>query len=187
MTRINSLSERPAARSRESSTRGGSASTVTMSDRKQTSLTTGSDDDADDKLTNISRIDTNRAHGWRVRFEQGRLQISKLFSDRVYGSKDAARDEAIQYRDEIKKRLRTSQHDLGVKRDTAETNTGLLGITYMESEDGDESSNYFAAQVRLSPEKVIRRRFPLKQAGYERVLQQAVRWQRSVLKGRRRN
>lgn len=149
--------------------------------------TTGSRDDEDNKLTNISRIDTNRAHGWRVRFEQGRLQISKLFSDRVYGSKEAARDEAIQYRDEIKKRLRTSQHDLGVKRDDADTNTGLLGITYVESETGDPATSYFNALVRMTPEKVIRRRFPLKAASYERVLQQAVRWQRSVLKGRRRN
>lgn len=141
----------------------------------------------DDKLTNISRIDTNRAHGWRVRFEQGRLQISKLFSDRVYGSKEEARDEAIRYRDEIKRNLRTSQHDLGIKLEDADTNTGYLGIDYVEAESGDEASNYFAAQVRLSPDKVVRRRFPLKQAGYERVLLQAVRWQRSVLKGRRRN
>lgn len=144
-------------------------------------------DSADDKLTNISRIDTNRAHGWRVRFEQGRLQISKLFSDRVYGSKEAARDEAIRYRDDVKKRLRTSQHDLGVKSETAESNTGYLGINYVESENGDPTASYFNALVRLSPERVIRRRFPLKQAGYERVLQQAIRWQRSVLKGRRRN
>jgi hypothetical protein len=181
MTRLTTLSERPAARSQDSSSRR-SANAVTMA-----APSTQASNDEDDKLTNISRIDTNRAHGWRVRFEQGRLQISKLFSDRVYGSKDAARDEAIQYRDEIKKRLRTSQHDLGVKREDAETNTGLLGITYVESETGDASASYFNAMVRLTPEKVVRRRFQLKTAGYDRVLQQAVRWQRSVLKGRRRN
>jgi len=74
-----------------------------------------------------------------------------------------------------------------VKTDDAETNTGFLGITYVESETGDVGASYFNALVRLSPERVVRRRFQLKVAGYDRVLQQAIRWQRSVLKGRRRN
>jgi hypothetical protein len=138
-------------------------------------------------MTNISRIDTNRAHGWRVRFEQGGLQVSKLFSDRVHGGKEAARLEAIRYRDQMKNELRTSQHEIGVKRDDAGTNTGYIGIEFVGNESGQSPQDYFNASVRLSPSKVVRRRFPLRQAGYERVLQQAVRWQRAVLKGRRAN
>ncbi len=59
---------------------------------------------------NITRLDYARSHGWWVRFQRGydggkRKTISKMFSDGVYGGKDAALKEAKAWRDMVRPAL----------------------------------------------------------------------------------
>ena len=48
----------------------------------------------------ISRIDSKHTHGWYVRvYANGGVLKSKLFSDRLFGGKQQALDNAIKFRD----------------------------------------------------------------------------------------
>ena len=52
------------------------------------------------KYHGISRIDSKHTHGWYVRvYANGGVFVSKLFSDRLYGGKQKALENAIKYRD----------------------------------------------------------------------------------------
>jgi hypothetical protein len=52
------------------------------------------------KMKGISRIDSKNTHGWYVRiYADSGVFTSKLFSDRLYGSKDNALKNAIAFRD----------------------------------------------------------------------------------------
>ncbi len=52
------------------------------------------------KYKGISRIDSGHTHGWYVRVYANRTVFtSKLFSDRLYGGKQIALENAIKYRD----------------------------------------------------------------------------------------
>jgi hypothetical protein len=52
------------------------------------------------KMKGISRIDSKDTHGWYVRVYADRgVFESKLFSDRLYGSKEKALENAIKFRD----------------------------------------------------------------------------------------
>lgn len=52
------------------------------------------------KYKGISRIDSGHTHGWYVRVYANRTVFtSKLFSDKLYGGKQIALDNAIKYRD----------------------------------------------------------------------------------------
>lgn len=54
----------------------------------------------DKKLKGISRIDSKSTHGWYVRIYGIKSVFAcKLFSDRLYGGKQAALKNAIKYRD----------------------------------------------------------------------------------------
>lgn len=51
----------------------------------------------------ISRMDQprNQSHGWYVRVRVRGKQRRKFFSDKVYGTKKRAREEAENYRDQL--------------------------------------------------------------------------------------
>jgi hypothetical protein len=52
------------------------------------------------KYPGISRIDSKHTHGWYVRvYANGGVLKSKLFSDRLFGGKQQALDNAIKFRD----------------------------------------------------------------------------------------
>lgn len=52
------------------------------------------------KIKGVSRIDSGHTHGWYVRvYANKTVFTSKLFSDRIYGGKQKALDNAIKFRD----------------------------------------------------------------------------------------
>lgn len=129
-----------------------------------------------DGLANITRIDHNRAHGYRVRFEQGPLQVSKLFSDAIHGNRLHALQAAIGWRDATRVTLRDSFLQIGKPFGTS---TGFYGVEKTDTE--------IIAKVRLSPASVKSRRFKYGARNYKTVLTTAIRWQRAILRGRRTN
>lgn len=55
------------------------------------------------KYPGISRIDSKHTHGWYVRvYANGGVFASKLFSDRLYGGKQHALNNALKYREHNK-------------------------------------------------------------------------------------
>ena len=57
------------------------------------------------KRTNLTRMDHEGCKGWWVRIQRGDKQVSKLFSDGVYGGNKRAEAAAIKFRDEQLKKL----------------------------------------------------------------------------------
>ena len=88
-------------------------------------------------LKSISRLDARSTHGWFVRIYHRGKTHRKLFSDSVYGSQEAALQEAISYRDDY---LRTNHIEdlpfftLPMKSNT----TGANGVseTFHRSRNG---------------------------------------------------
>lgn len=59
----------------------------------------------DQKHRGITRIDSHDTHGWFVRAYKAGKTTSKLFSDAVYGGKNKALKEAMDFRESLVKRL----------------------------------------------------------------------------------
>ena len=84
------------------------------------------------KEAGISRIDTESTHGWYVRaYRNGKVQ-SKFFSDRKYGDKWSALEEAKVHRDDLfqtvasePKEPRKRSPQISAKR----SGTGVVGVT----------------------------------------------------------
>ena len=90
-------------------------------------------------MEGISRIDAEKARGWYVRIYYEENIHSKFFSDSVYGSKNKALKEAIQYRKTVI-RQNPPPPRLPVHRKPLPTNTsGVHGVseTHTRSKRGE--------------------------------------------------
>jgi hypothetical protein len=78
----------------------------------------------------ISRIDTpsKRTHGWYVRVYFNRTMHSKFFSDSVYGGSDEALQEAIQYRNELERKIGKPRTDRHVVTASPRNQSGVIGV-----------------------------------------------------------
>ena len=85
----------------------------------------------------IIRIESpkSRLYGWQVRFNRKGSYLSKLFSDSVHGSKDAAFQAAIAYRDNVLEErgegLETTEARVKVTLSSLPANntSGILGVS----------------------------------------------------------
>src|ERR1700736_149942 len=71
-----------------------------------------------DSETNIRRIDTKKrarkqTHGFQVHFLRGLTAVTKMFSDSVYGGKEAARRAARKFRNSAIRRLSKAKSTRG--------------------------------------------------------------------------
>lgn len=78
----------------------------------------------------ISRIDTpdKRTHGWYVRVYFNRTMHSKFFSDSIYGGADESLQEAINYRNEIERKIGKPRTDRHVVTASPRNQSGVIGV-----------------------------------------------------------
>jgi len=107
------------------------------------------------KPKNIFRIDIeptdenpdrHPTHGWQVRIKRQKKQHTKYFSDKRYGGKEEALNEAIAYRDELIEELPDPMDP--VRRSAeARSKTGVIGLNFCWKDDGSGTSKPY---VQLS-------------------------------------
>ena len=101
----------------------------------------------------ISRIDSKNTHGWYVRiYANGGVFVSKLFSDRLHGSKQKALKDAVAFRDhnqmvaDIKKKELRGKNKRPFYRIPPKNNTsGIVGVNEIISRSNGKKVHYFQA------------------------------------------
>jgi hypothetical protein len=101
------------------------------------------------ELLFITRMEYERAHGWFLRVSiQGRNLVSKLFSDRKCGGRDAALVAAIQERDKHLEIHRATLAVTPVNRcrhmTGARSVSGFVGVSPSASKFGDRITGWIA-------------------------------------------
>ena len=99
----------------------------------------------------ISRIDSKHTHGWYVRvYGNGGVFTSKLFSDRLYGGKDAALDNAKEYRDryskiakEFKREGRNPNRRPFYSKAPKNNQSGVVGVNEVKTHIRGKEVHYF--------------------------------------------
>jgi hypothetical protein len=133
----------------------------------------------------ISRIDTGSTHGWFVRGYRNGQTYSRLFSDGKCGGREEAFEEAVQYRDKLRKAL----DDLPAKprarrlvRRDSRNSTGVLGVcrTSKKGANGTQHDCY-SVSWRPEPGKQKCTSFSIRKYGEERAFELAVEHRRKML------
>ncbi len=101
----------------------------------------------------ISRIDSKHTHGWYVRvYGNGGVFASKLFSDRIYGGKDAALDNAKAYRDryskiakEFKREGRNPNRRPFYSKAPKNNQSGVVGVNEVKTRIRGKEVHYYQA------------------------------------------
>lgn len=97
-----------------------------------------------DKPTNVFRIDIeptdenpdrHPTHGWQVRIKRHGKQHTKYFSDKRFGGREKALEEAVEYRDELLEEL-PEPLDPVEKSAEARSKTGVIGLNFCWKDDG---------------------------------------------------
>ena len=78
----------------------------------------------------ISRIDqeSRNTFGWYVRVMFNGKQVSKFFSDKVYGGRKEALEAAVEYRDQAEKKLGRPRTDRQVIARQTRNTSGIVGV-----------------------------------------------------------
>lgn len=114
--------------------------------------TAARDDDSDPELDetrvhHVTRIDIEPSeryparhptHGWQVRLRREGERHTKFFADARHGGRDGALEAAVAYRD----RLLTEAADTPPRPRRAWSNTGVVGLSVREKEEGGETRPY---------------------------------------------
>lgn len=143
-------------------------------------------DNSRSKEKGISRIDSGSTHGWFVRGYRNGKTYSRLFSDMKYGSKAAAYEEALAFRDKLYEKLvdipRMPRARRLVMRDTRNS-TGVLGVcrTSKRSPNGSVNECY-SVSWRPEPGKQKCTSFSIRKYGEKKAFQLAVAHRKKMLK-----
>jgi hypothetical protein len=101
----------------------------------------------------ISRIDSKHTHGWYVRvYANGGVLKSKLFSDRLFGGKQQALDNAIKFRDHyqmVAALHKSNDYDFRRKpfynRPYKNNTSGVVGVNEVKTTVQGRPVHYFEA------------------------------------------
>ncbi len=105
-------------------------------------------DSSQRELHHITRIDIEPSeryprrhptHGWQVRARRDGERLSKFFADAKHDGRDAALVAAKEYRDRL---LASIPVDENPKPRKAWSNTGVVGLSVREKEEGDKTKLY---------------------------------------------
>lgn len=104
-------------------------------------------------LKGISRIDSKNTHGWYVRiYGNGGVYSCKLFSDRQFGSKQKALDNAKRYRDheqmvaDLHKRdLRNKGKQPFLRKPPKNNVSGVVGVHEVKTKVNGKPVHYYQA------------------------------------------
>lgn len=92
-----------------------------------------------EKIENIFRIEVpkNEARGstigWQFKMKRNSKQETKFFSDSVYGSKEAALDEAIKYKNERLEEVGDYSNNFLTTKISSRNTSGIIGVSRVES------------------------------------------------------
>ena len=164
------------------------------------------------KYPGISRIDSKHTHGWYVRvYANGGVFTSKLFSDRLYGGKQVALNNAIKFRDHnrmvadlYKREGRNPNRKPFYYKPPRNNNSGVVGVNEVKttirgrevhyfqatwSEDGKANSRKFYVskkRTREQAEKLAvdlrRQKEKLLQKKWKDMLKEDAKWQKEMKK-----
>lgn len=78
----------------------------------------------------VSRIDSEqkKMHGWYVRVRLNNETKSKFLSDKLYGGKEAALEKAVEYRNELERKLGKPRTDWVVVGQNPRNPDGITGV-----------------------------------------------------------
>jgi hypothetical protein len=101
----------------------------------------------------ISRIDSKHTHGWYVRvYANGGVLKSKLFSDRIFGGKKQALDNAKKFRDHYqmvaalhKSKTHSSRRKPFYKVPPKNNTSGVVGVNEVKTRMQGRDVHYFQA------------------------------------------
>jgi hypothetical protein len=101
----------------------------------------------------ISRIDSKHTHGWYVRvYANGGVLKSKLFSDRIYGGKKKALENAIKFRDHYqmvaalhKSKGQNSRRKPFYRKPPKNNTSGVVGVNEVKTNMQGREVHYFQA------------------------------------------
>lgn len=85
----------------------------------------------------ISRIDSNRTHGWYVRVSYKGWYYSRFFADGKYGGREQAFKEATKFRDKAEKELGKPRTDRVVVTKSPRNKTGVIGVVRLKKDGHD--------------------------------------------------
>lgn len=104
-------------------------------------------------IPGISRIDSKHTHGWYVRvYANGGVFTSKLFSDRLYGGKQIALNNAIKFRDHNrmvadlhKREGRNPNRKPFYNKPPRNNHSGVVGVNEVKTTIRGREVHYFQA------------------------------------------
>jgi hypothetical protein len=139
-----------------------------------------------EKDKGISRIDSGSTHGWFVRAYRNGKTYSKLFSDRKWGGKQTALEEARKHRDDLQEKLQDiPKKPKGrrlVYKDTRNS-TGVIGVcrTTKKNKNGSVTECY---SVSWRPKPGIQKctSFSIRKYGEEKAFKLAVAHRKKMMK-----
>ena len=124
----------------------------------------------------ISRIETKKHSAWYVRIYFEGAYVRKTFSDTVYGGKENAFREALQWRDEMERRMGKPRTERSVRKKTV-LDDRVVGIHRRHLRDVKRGRIYFrdVYEVTWCPEpgKVSRTTVSINKHGEEEAFRMA--------------
>lgn len=139
-----------------------------------------------DKDKGISRIDSGKTHGWFVRGYRNGKTWSKLFSDQKHGGREAALDQAREFR----KKLASDLQQLPaiprarrvVTRNSRNT-TGVIGVSRTRKKSSSGNIHECYSVSWRTPEGVPRcTSFSIRKYGEEEAFRRAVALRRDRMR-----
>ena len=105
------------------------------------------------KMKGISRIDSKNTHGWYVRvYAESGVFASKLFSDKLYGSKDKALKNAFKFRDHnqmvadlYKRNLPKPKRKRFFDKPGLNNSSGIVGVNEVKTKVNGREVHYYQA------------------------------------------
>ncbi len=109
-------------------------------------------------MEGISRIDSKHTHGWFVRvYYEASREHRKFFSDGPCGGKDEALQQAIEYRDEYKRKYPPPEKLPFQRKPTAANTSGVNGISETFSRSKRTGKKLPCFSVFWAPKKNTRK------------------------------
>lgn len=132
----------------------------------------------------VIRIDSDSTHGWQVRVYRHGKTYSRLFSDRKYGGKEEAFEQAVAYRTDLENEVAAMPESAPRRRlirRNKNNSTGVVGIsrTFKRDRRGIKHEVY---AVSWNPEPGVARgtSFSIKKYGEDQAFKLAckLRWEK---------
>lgn len=134
-----------------------------------------------DSESNIRRIDSKNTHGFQVHFDRQGCIYTKFFSDSASADKEAARANAREHREEMKKILPDTISGIPAWKGKARSNTGIIGLSSSKEFREGSECEIIQATVRMEKGFSVNRKFRVYGRDKEKAIQKALEWRDSVI------